>query len=70
MGEGGFVAAENLDIAHWVGALIRGVEGSLCSYEEGYDGASRRRLGENGALVWRGGFERGTARMGLVLQGL
>ncbi len=33
----GFVAAEDLDATHWVGALTRDVEGSLCSYMFGID---------------------------------
>jgi len=49
----GFVAAEDLDTTHWVGALTRDVEGSLCSYKDWYASPSRRRLGRIGALVWR-----------------
>jgi hypothetical protein len=45
------VAAEFLDAALWVGALIRDAEGSLCSYAKGYDRPSRRALGQIGALV-------------------
>ena len=35
LGVGGIVAAEDLDATHWVGALTRDVEGSLCSYTLG-----------------------------------
>ena len=53
------MAAEVLGTAHWVGALIRGSEGSLCSYKNVYDGHSRRGLGRNGAKMWQTVFYRG-----------
>lgn len=38
-------AAEVLGTAHWVGALIRDTEGSLCSYEHRYGCSKRQGLG-------------------------